>query len=68
MIWHCDYWGWRRRYQTHTEAACIVVNYIFLCLWSSATLRMVLAGELGELLFQEGLSGFIICLLGLQVA
>lgn len=50
------------------RAACIVVNYIFLCLWSSATLRMVLTGELGELLFQEGLSGFIICLLGLQVA
>lgn len=42
------------------RAACMVVNYIFLSLWSSATLRMVLAGVLGEFLFQEGLSGFTI--------
>lgn len=43
----------------------MVVDYIFPCLWTNVTLRMVLAGELGEFLYQEGLSGFIIWVLGL---
>lgn len=42
------------------RAVCMVLNYILL----SATLRMVVAGELGEFLFQD-LPGFIIWVLGL---
>lgn len=61
----CGYWEWRRRHQTHTESSLHGGKLCFSLLWSNATLRMVLAGELGEFLFQEPLSGFIIWALGL---
>lgn len=53
-MWHSGYWGWRRRHQTHTEGSLPGGKLYFSLLVSNATLRMVLAGELGEFLFQEG--------------
>lgn len=42
------------------RVVCVVVNFFFLWLWSSATLRMVFTGKLGEFPFCKGLLSFII--------
>lgn len=39
-------------YSKHVlKVVCVVVSYCFLWLWSSATLRMVFTGKLGEFSF-----------------